>query len=151
MTPALFDRLRRNDPAEASLDMIPYAAFMGMALRREGERISLIMRQDLKLVGAPGRLHGGAIGAALEFAGMAELLWRDHLAGRTAEPLARPISLTVDYMHGAQADADLQACARIMRHGARIALVHAEAWQKSPDSPVASGFMHFRLGDRERA
>lgn len=146
MTPALFDRLTGEDPSQAALDMIPYAAFMGMALRRSGDSISLVMRQDLKLVGAPGRLHGGAIGAALEFAGMAELLWRDYLAGHTAEPMARPVSLTVDFMRGARADADLQARARVMRQGARIALVHAEAWQQDMAAPVASGIMHFRLG-----
>lgn len=146
MTPALFDMLRREDPAQAALDMIPYAAFMGMVLQRSGNTISLVMRQDLKLVGAPGRLHGGTIGAVLEFAGMAELLWRDYLAGHTAEPMARPVSLTVDFMRGAHADADLQARARVLRNGARIALVHAEAWQDDPDAPVASGIIHFRIG-----
>jgi acyl-coenzyme A thioesterase PaaI-like protein len=41
--------------------------------------------------------------------------------------------------------ADTFARGRVIRQGRRVANVRAEAWQESPDKPVAAAHAHFLL------
>jgi len=144
MTPELMQALAAEDPAERLLDSIPYGLFLNAALRREGARVFLHLRFIDSHIGAPGRLHGGVTGAALEFAAMAELMWQAHRAGEPLAGLPKPVTLTVDYLRGGRAR-DLFAAGEISRRGRRIASVRATAWQEDENQPIAAGLLHFLI------
>lgn len=144
MTPELFEMLESEGVEEVALDAIPYAGFLGMALRRDGEGIALRLQYRPMQIGAPGRLHGGVIGAALEIAAIAEVMWQARREGAALAHLPKPVTLTVDYLRAAGL-ADLHARATVLRRGRRIASVRALAWQDSEDRPVAEGLLHFLL------
>ncbi|RMD89560.1 MAG: hypothetical protein D6807_03510, partial [Alphaproteobacteria bacterium] len=93
MTPEILARLTDGEAEEVALDAIPYGNYLGASLLREDERLLLRLRFDPSQIGAPGRLHGGVIGAALEFAAMAELMWQGLRAGAPQAQLPKPISL----------------------------------------------------------
>lgn len=144
MTPELFAALESGKTAEVSLDTIPYAGFLGMALYRDANKVGLRLHYDPMHIGAPGRLHGGVIGAVLEIAAIAELMWQARRDGAALAHLPKPVTLTVDYLRAAGL-ADVRAGATILRRGRRIASVRALAWQESEARPVAEGLLHFLL------
>lgn len=144
MTPEILEALERDGAGEVALDAIPYAGFLGMALRRDGVGIGLRLRFDPMQIGAPGRLHGGVIGAVLEIAAIAELMWQARREGAAPAHLPKPVTLTVDYLRAAGL-ADLHARAVVLRRGRRVASVRALAWQESEDRPIAEGLLHFLL------
>ena len=84
-------------------------------------------------------LHGGAIGAFLETASIAQVIWE---LGGTALP--KPIDITIDYLRTGRA-IDSRAKARIAKRGRRVVNVHAELWQEDATKPVASLRGHFLL------
>ena len=150
MTPEILARLAEGAAEEVALDAIPYGAYLGASLLREEGRILLRLGFDPSQIGAPGRLHGGVIGAALEFAAMAELMWQGLRSGAPLAHLPRPISLTVDFLRGGR-PVDTFAAARIIRRGRRVASVRALAWQNAEARPIAEGLMHFLVAGRNGA
>ena len=111
-----------------SRELPPYAAFLG--LRAEGDL--LVMPFAPALIGAPGRLHGGAIAGMLEIAALSVVLARLP-EGATA----KPISVTVDYLREGRPQ-DSFARAHVLRLGRRVANVRADLFQDDPDRLVAS-------------
>ncbi len=150
MTPEILARLAEGAADEVALDAIPYGAYLGASLLREEDRILLRLRFDPGQIGAPGRLHGGVIGAALEFAAMGELMWRGLRSGAPLAHLPKPISLTVDFLRGGR-PVDTYAAASIIRRGRRVASVRASAWQGDAARPIAEGLMHFLVAGRSDA
>ena len=144
MTPELMDALAADETAELPLGSIPYGRFLNASLCREAARIFLHLRFDTKLIGAPGRLHGGVTGGALEIAAMAELMWQTRQQGEPLLHLPKPITLTVDYLR-AGAPEDLFAAAEVSRRGRRMASVRASAWQTDSTAPIAEGLLHFLI------
>ncbi len=163
MTPDPFLRLAEmianpspesTGPAIVPLDGFPYGRFMGLQaeLAADGGG-DLVIRAPFRngFIGAPGRFHGGVLGAVLEIAGMSEWIWRaGHRDGRFPTALPKPISLTVDYLRPA-GEQDLLAAARLMRWGRRVVVAAAEAWQEDRGRPVASAIIHFLLPHADRA
>jgi len=149
MTPELMDALAADENAELPLESIPYGRFLKASLCREGTRIFLHLSFDTSLIGAPGRLHGGVTGAALEIAAMAELMWQAHQEGEPLIHLPKPITLTVDYLRAGEPE-DLFAAAEVSRRGRRMASVRATAWQADSTAPVAEGLLHFLIADESR-
>jgi uncharacterized protein (TIGR00369 family) len=92
---------------------------------------TLPFRPDL--IGNPAlpALHGGVIGAFLEFSAALQLC----VVRETAKP-PLTIGLTVEYLRPGRARA-LYARASIKRLGRRITNVHVEAWQDEKGTPVA--------------
>lgn len=119
----------------------PYAELLQLRtdVAADGRQIFVMPFHD-DVVGRPGYLHGGAIVGLLEFAAYGELARA--LDGRGLRP--KPISVTVDFLLGGK-DRDTFASASIERLGARIANVEAVAWQKDPDTPIASARINFLL------
>ena len=134
-------------PAVA-LDGFPYGRFMGLRAELHGDGAdTLVIRVPFRtgFIGAPGRFHGGVLGAVLEIAGMSEWIWQaGRRAGRFPDALPKPISLTVDYLRPA-GEGDLLAAARLMRWGRRVVVAAAESWQDDRSRPVASAVIHFLL------
>ena len=137
------EQLRERGTAsdyQALLEHIPYARFLGITVDEVGERgVLLRLRFDPRIVGNPTlpAIHGGVIGAFLEFAAILELVRQGE-----GERLPKPIDLAIDYLRSA-GPADAFARATITKHGRRVANVRVEAWQDSPERLVAAAHGHF--------
>jgi uncharacterized protein (TIGR00369 family) len=140
---AFFARLRAGGTVaeyQALLDRIPYARFLGIAVEEVGDPgIVLRLRFADQLVGNPNlpAVHGGVVGAFLEFAAILELVRQGE-----SERLPKPIDLTIDYLRPARS-ADAFARATIAKHGRRVANVRVDAWQESAARLVATAHGHF--------
>lgn len=126
-------RARETGDWGALVASIPYARFLGVTLEERDGGLVGRMRFSPHLVGNPTlpALHGGTLGALLELASQFELMYR-------AQTLLLPktISLTIDYLRsGAARDTFVRA--KAVRHGRRVATVHAWAWQDDEAQPVA--------------
>lgn len=120
---------------------LPYARFLGLTSAMKDDRLIVTMPFDGKLIGDPilPALHGGSTAALLEFAAIAEIA-RVHPGAR----LPRPINVSIAYLRSGK-PLNVQAGARIVRAGRRVAHVHATAWQADPDQPIASLTAHFLM------
>ncbi|MBB3764254.1 uncharacterized protein (TIGR00369 family) [Sphingomicrobium lutaoense] len=98
------------------------------------------------VTGRPGYLHGGAIAGLLEFTAFATLV---EAIGEDGIEM-KPVTITVDYMRGGL-HVDTYAEAHIERLGRRIANVTVNAWQKEPETPIASARINFLLSRPERS
>lgn len=127
---------------DALLRAIPYARLLGLSSTREGEDVILRMpyRDDLVGNARLRAIHGGALGALLEFAAIAQLMC-------VAELVAFPkiVNVTVEYLRTAQPEQATYARASVTRHGRRVANVRASAWQADAAKPIATASTHFLL------
>lgn len=119
--------------AEA-LGRMPYAAFLGVEGRWEGDGLTAVLpfRDDLIGNTKLPALHGGAQGAFLEIAALAALALALEEAAR--QPLT--VGVTVEYLRPGRARTTF-ARPSIKRLGRRLANVHVEAWQDDPTTPIA--------------
>ncbi len=142
MSIALARAALREGGRGIALDMLPYAALMGVRADRDGDDIALFMPFHERLVGAPGRLHGGAVAGLLELAGVARLLLA--LEDEVAMPALKLITCTVDYLRegGGQGT---HATATLTRQGRRVANLHAVAWQYDHSRPIATANLNYLL------
>ncbi|MDX1594363.1 MAG: PaaI family thioesterase [Gammaproteobacteria bacterium] len=142
----LFDRIvalkAAGDLAGAS-DLIPYTGFVGIGceLDAEGLLCRLASRRSNMGNTVLGAIHGGVVGAVLEHTAVMQLLWESEL-----ERLPRIVNLSVDYLRPALCADDLLARGTVIKQGRRVANVRVEAWQESPERPVAAAHAHFILG-----
>lgn len=114
----------------------PYARLLG--IQREGA--NLVMPFGPHLIGAPGRLHGGAVAGLMELA--ANLAARDQLDDPAAS--LKPINVTVDYLREG-ALAETRAHAILMRMGRRVANVRVEAWQSDRSRLIAAARLNLLI------
>lgn len=114
----------------------PYAATLGLVPGPDG---GFTMPFAPSLIGAPARLHGGALAGLLELVAL-----RTVLASLEPGATAKPINVTVDYLREGQMK-DTHARATITRLGRRVANVRAEAWQDSPDRLVVAARLNILL------
>lgn len=136
-----------DDPAfEGPLTGIPYAEFMGLRVRRVGDRLLTHLPFNDTLIGspAPRRLHGGAVGATLEIAAALQLVFEAGRESGMPDRLPKPIGMTVEYLRGGEPKA-VFAAAEVARQGRRIANVRAQAWQDREDTPIAAALMQFLI------
>lgn len=121
------------------LDRMPYARFLGLESRQDGDVLTVTMPFADRLIGNPmlPALHGGATAALLELTavGQVALSW-------PRLRLPRPINVTVAYLRSGR-PVDVHARARISKAGRRVAHVLAEAWQEDEAQPIASLTAHF--------
>jgi uncharacterized protein (TIGR00369 family) len=118
---------------DRALAAMPYARHLGIeASLEDGGLISALpYRPDLIGNASIPALHGGVIGAFLEFSAALQLC----VVRETAKP-PLTIGVTVEYLRPGRAKT-LYARASIKRLGRRIANVHVEAWQDEKGTPVA--------------
>ena len=142
MTIAMASAALRAGGRGILLDMLPYAGLMDVRTDRDGEDIALFMPFHERLVGAPGRLHGGAVAGLLELAGIARLLVA--LEGEDRLPTVKLITCTVDFLRegGGQGT---HATATLNRQGRRVANLHAVAWQYDHSRPIATANLNYLL------
>ena len=127
----------------ALLDRLPYARFLDLRTRIEGDDLTVVMPFADRLIGNPmlPALHGGATAALLEMTAVAQvaMTW-------PRLRLPRPINVTVSYLRSGR-PIDVIARARISKAGRRVAHVVAEAWQEDPAQPIAALTAHFLLDE----
>ncbi|MCU0838046.1 MAG: PaaI family thioesterase [Rhodospirillales bacterium] len=133
--------LKAANAIERLNEVIPYAATIGLAARREdGALISVLAFRESNIGNYVARaIHGGVVGALLEHAAILQVL-----AETETQVLPKIVNLSVDYLRPCLA-ADTFARGRVIRQGRRVANVRVEAWQDSPERPVAAAHAHFLL------
>lgn len=140
---AMAEALRAGPPA-GTLDMLPYAATLGLTYVTAGGELIVTMPYADGLVGQPfpPRLHGGTVAGLMEITATAALL----VALPKDEPLPglKPVTVTVDYLR-AGAPQDTYAAATINRMGRRVANVRVAAWQEDRTKPIAAAHMNVLL------
>ena len=121
---------------------IPYARFLNLRIDIKGDAFTCILPFDQKLIGNPvlPALHGGATGGFLECAGMFYLLLQTE-----TQSLPKTIDFNIDYLRTGLAQ-DTYANVVMVKQGRRVADLRIEAWQSSPDKPIALGHCNFMLG-----
>ena len=125
------------------LDRVPYARFLGLESRQDGDVLTVTMPFADRLIGNPmlPALHGGATAALLELTAVAQVA-----LSYPRLRLPRPINVTVAYLRSGR-PADVHARARISKAGRRVAHVLAEAWQDDETQPIASLTAHFLVAE----
>jgi len=123
------------------VDLIPYACFLDLRIEVKGDQFGCILPFDRKLIGNPvlPALHGGAIGGFLECTAMFYLLW--HMDSRK---LPKTIDFSFDFLRSGRPE-DTYANVFMVKQGQRVAHLRIEAWQSSPDKPIAIGHGNFML------
>ena len=129
--------------SEFLLDRLPYALFLDLRTRLDGEDLTVVMPFADRLIGNPTlpALHGGSTAALLEMTAVAQVA-----LSYPRLRLPRPINVTVSYLRSGR-PIDVIARARISKAGRRVAHVLAEAWQDDPAQPIASLTAHFLLDE----
>lgn len=123
--------------------MPPYARGLNVAIDGAIDgRAVLIMPWSARVMGRPGFFHGGAITGLLELAGL--VLLRDTLAADDPTARFKPINVTTSFMRGA-VERECRAVAQVERLGRNLANISAIAWQDSPDKPIASAQLAYRI------
>jgi len=120
---------------------IPYANFLDLRIDIKGDEFTCILPFEKKLIGNPvlPALHGGATGGFLECAGLFYLLWK-----MDTKTLPKTIDFNIDYLRTGQ-PRDTFANVVMVKLGRRVANLRIEAWQSSPDKPIALGHCNFML------
>jgi uncharacterized protein (TIGR00369 family) len=131
-----------RDERHGRLDMLPYARLLDLRFEQDDSEVKLIMPFSVGLIGAPGRLHGGALAGLLEIAGVAAVIVAQPDALRM--PRIRPVTVTVDFMREGT-PIDTFAAAEVTRLGRRIVNVAARAWQYDRSRPIAAANLNFLL------
>ena len=122
---------------------VPYAGLLPLDVEIENGVLLTILRKDPDNVGNPivPMIHGGAVGALLEHAAVAQLLYKLEL---DLERVPRIVNISIDYLRPCLLE-DTFARGVIIRQGRRVANVRVEAWQSDPDRLVAAAHAHFLL------
>ncbi len=125
------------------LEKVPYAAYLGIEARVEGDDILFILPPDDKLLGNPAirAIHGGVIGAFMEQAAVF------HLIARMETPvLPKIIDFSLDYLRANFARHTYARC-HVTRQGRSVANVHITAWQDDEQQPTATARAHFLIDE----
>lgn len=134
-------KLKQSRDIAAINNLIPYARSVGLEVIVDDDDVLTVLRFHDDNIGnyIIRAIHGGVVGALLEHAAIVHLL-----AETEAAVVPKIVNLSIDYLRPCMA-ADTFARGRVIRQGRRVANVRAEAWQESPDKPVAAAHAHFLL------
>ena len=124
-------------------DVIPYARFLGVELREEGEHVLCVLpfrKHNIGNAKLPA-IHGGVVGSFIEMTALLTLINEFQTEG---DRIPRPIGFTFDYLRSA-GPKDTFGRAEVVKHGRRIMNVRVLVWQDDRDKPVAAGIGNFLL------
>lgn len=138
----ILTRCRASNDWAPLVECIPFARFLNLRIDVKGDAFTCILPFDQKLIGNPvlPALHGGATGGFLECAGLFYLLLQTE-----TRSLPKTIDFNIDYLRTGLAQ-DTYANVVMVKQGRRVANLRIEAWQSSPDKPIALGHCNFMLG-----
>lgn len=152
-------KARRDAALKSLVERSPYVQFLGIAVDRRGDELTMILPYDDHLIGNPmlPAIHGGVTAAFLETSAVLQLTWASMWDGleqddAPADPpqprMPKTIDLTIDYLRAGK-PRDAYARARVNRSGRRYASVHVEAWQDNRDRLFAQATGHFLMPARD--
>jgi uncharacterized protein (TIGR00369 family) len=132
---------RSIEELQPMLQGIPYARYLGFSVQRDGSDaiVRMPFRDDLVGNASLRAVHGGALGALMEFAAVCQLMT---IPGIKVVP--KTVNITVEYLRGTQ-PVDTFARAIVTRQGRRVANVRVLAYQADAGKPVAAANAHFLL------
>lgn len=135
------EALKKSGDITAINALIPYAQAIGLEAFSDDRGLVTVLRFRETNIGNTQipAIHGGVVGALLEHAAIMHLLVETEV-----EVIPKIINLSVDYLRPCLAE-DTFARGMVIRQGRRVANVRVEAWQDSPDRPVAAAHAHFLL------
>lgn len=138
----ILTRCRASNDWAPLVECIPFARFLNLRIDVKGDAFTCILPFDQKLIGNPvlPALHGGATGGFLECAGLFYLLLQTETSS-----LPKTIDFNIDYLRTGL-PRDTYANVVMVKQGRRVANLRIEAWQSSPDKPIALGHCNFMLG-----
>lgn len=138
---AALRKVREEGDFAPLCEAIPYARFLGLSLAVVDRGVVGTLGFVPTNEGNPSihALHGGVLGALLEFTAIGHVLY-------VSESIAVPktINLTVEYLRSANL-VDTFAKCEVERLGKRIAVVRVVAFQDDEKAPVAAATVHFLL------
>lgn len=149
MSARAFDLARRAAREEGNFEplvaLVPYARFLGVRVRHDGQQFLSHLPFKPTLIGnsAIQALHGGVTAAFMENAALLHVLL--HLE---ESRIPKSIDFSIDYLLPGRA-ADAYAECSISRAGLRVAQVQVRCWQKSPEQPIAVARAHLLLSAPE--
>lgn len=128
-----------QERVDAAIARIPYARFLGLRGELKGDELTLVLPFQEHLIGNPTlpALHGGIVGALMEFTALTQLAVLSK-----GMRFAKTIDIGVDYLRSGR-PVDTYARARVIKIGRRIANVQVEAWQAERGQPIAAMHGHF--------
>jgi uncharacterized protein (TIGR00369 family) len=133
-----------SETLERWLKKVPYATFLGIKAKVEGDDILFILPPDDKLIGNPSlpAIHGGVIGAFMEQAAAF------HLIAKMDTPvLPRIINFSLDYLRAARLQETYARCT-VTRQGRSVANVSITVWQENQHEPTATARAHFLITEK---
>ena len=137
-------KLKAEGRIAAINEIIPYAQTVGLESYFDEDGLVTVLKRRQTNVGNTQipAVHGGVIGALLEHAAILHLITETELA-----VLPKIINLSVDYLRPCLLR-DTYARGVVIKQGRRVANVRVEAWQDTPDRPVAAAHAHFLYADQ---
>ncbi len=139
--PSEIQHFRSSGDPGSLVAQIPYAEFMGFDVSVDDEGVLTTMRYADPLIGNPyiPALHGGTLGALLEFAASFSVMYESPTL-----VLPKTINLTVAYLRSGKPKDTFCRC-QITKQGRRVVTVNAFAWQDDQDRPIASAALQFLI------
>lgn len=140
---AAIDQALSNRDFPALVAAIPYAAYLGLVIEeQDGKRCyRLPYREDLIGNLRLPALHGGAVAGFLESVALLDVL-----ISQSQRRIPRVVDFAVDYLRSGRPRDCLAGC-RVMRQGASVIQIQAEAWQSEHKLPIAFARADFLLQD----
>jgi uncharacterized protein (TIGR00369 family) len=135
------ERARATGRPQELVAAVPFARFLGLQLELRDDELICTLPADRRFLGNPvlNSLHGGATAGLVECAATLAILWRSQ---RAATP--RSIDFTIDFLSSGKLE-PVQAHARLLKLGRRVASVHVTGWQNDRDRPIVAGHGNFLL------
>ncbi|WP_142810764.1 PaaI family thioesterase [Tepidiphilus olei] len=135
------EQARAHNHWQPLVEAVPFARFLGLSIDVKGEEFTCILPYREMLIGNPilPALHGGATGGFLECAALFYLLWR-----MESTDLPRTIDFNIDYLRSGR-PRDTFANVHMVKQGTRVANLRIEAWQTTPQEPIALAHGNFLL------
>lgn len=120
---------------------VPFARMLDLRVDVRGESFTCVLPYEKRLIGNPmvPALHGGAIGGFMECTGILHLLW-----STDAPAIPKTINFGIDYLLSCRPQ-DTYAKVYVVKLGKRVSNLRVEAWQTTPDKPVAVASMNMLM------
>ena len=134
-------KARQLESLGSLINKIPYAKFLGIQAKIEGDEIGFHLPPSRSHIGNPTlpAMHGGAMSGFMELSAVLHLLYV-----MEAPKIPKVVDFSIEYVR-AGVLADTFARCEVVRQGRKLALVAVTCWQADEKKPIATARVHFLL------